>query len=116
MTIMTVAPDRSASDTTVVERMVDLHPRKLHLHAGLTPLQAREMNLRLTCEALDSAELTYFVVPGGNDEGSVVGVLESQRSDVLRVLGRLFERAPGYVNSVVPAPRQRSVSLPGNGR
>jgi stealth protein CR2/Stealth-like protein len=106
----------AAERATVLTRMVEMHPREVHVHEGLTTLAARERNLRLTCGALDDAEVTWFLVPGTRDEGSVVGVLEEQRSDVLRSLGRLFEREAGYVSTLVPKPRQRAHPLPGNRR
>jgi hypothetical protein len=107
------AVDRPSS---AVDRPVDMHPRTVHVHDDLTPLGARERNLRLTCAALDLAGVTWFVVPGMQDQGSVVGVLETQRGDVLRALGRLFEREAGYVSTVVPRPRVRTQPLPGNRR
>jgi hypothetical protein len=112
---MTVALAAEPTSTTV-DRMVDLHPRKVHIREGLTPLQARERNLRLKCDALERAGVTYFLVPGTSDEGSTVGVLDVERDDVVRALGRLFEREAGYVSVLVPQPRQRSQPLPGNRR
>jgi hypothetical protein len=106
----------TSEHSTVLNRMVEMHPREVHVHEELTTLAARERNLRLTCAALDDAGVTWFLVPGTRDEGSAVGVLESQRSDVLRSLGRLLEREPGYVAVLVPKPRQRTQLLPGNRR
>lgn len=100
----------------VIDRVVDTHPRRVHVHEGLTVLDARERNLRLTCRALDQAGVRYFVVPVARDQGSSVGVPESSRAEVLDALRRLLQQETGYVSVVVPEPRQRTQPLPGDRR
>ena len=102
--------------STVLERVVDMHPRRVHVHEDLTPVAARERNLRLVCEALDTAGVAWFLVPGMRDEGSAVGVREEERGAVLQALERLFQREPGYVSTCVPQPRQRVQPMPGDDR
>src|SRR5206468_3400115 len=45
-----------------------------------------------------------FVVRGLDDRTPVVGVSEADRAAVYAALGRLGERLPGYVSTVLPAP------------
>lgn len=113
---MSTATARTTAAGQVIDRVVEAHPRRVHVHEGLTVLHARERNLRIASRALDEAGVRHFVVPGGNDQGSTIGVLETARGKVVEVLGRLFRQEEGYVSVVLPQPRQRTQPLPGNGR
>jgi hypothetical protein len=106
----------SAASTAVVDRTVDMHPRRVHVHDGLTVLGARERNLRITCAALQRAGIRYFLVPGVRDQGSAVGVPEEQRAETLRALRVLLTEEEGYVAAAVPAPRQSTQPLVGSKR
>lgn len=106
----------AAAATHVTELVVDTHPRQVHVHDGLTLLEARERNLRITCAALDRAGLRHWLVPGDNDRGSAVGVHEEARAEVVDALRRLLRQEVGYVSSVVPEPRQRTQPLPSDRR
>lgn len=100
----------------VVDRVVDMHPRRVHVHDGLTVLGARERNLRITAAALQRAGVPFFLVPAGRDQGSALGVAEEHRDRTLGALRALLTEEEGYVASAVPAPRQPTQPLAGSRR
>jgi hypothetical protein len=87
-----------------VELTINLHPRVVRVHDGLTPLRARALNLSATTGALAAAGVDHFVVRGLDDRTPVVGVRESDRKAVLAALAELGGSEPGYVASVLPRP------------
>jgi hypothetical protein len=99
--------------TTVAERRVtqtiDLLPRVVHVHEGLTPLRARAINLGAVTGALATAGLEHFVVRGTEDRTSVVAVREDQRAAVLTSLRKLGRESAAYVAPVLPVPPVRDV-------
>lgn len=102
------APARTAPPTCV-ELPIQLLPRKVFVHDGLTPLQARTMNLTAVTEALSASGLDHFVVRGMDDRTSVVGVRRDDRAAVLAALARLGKETAAYVVAVVPKPSVRDV-------
>ena len=98
----------------VIDRVVDAHSRRVHVHAGLTTLMARERNLHLVATALESAGVPWFLVPAARDQGSAVGVREEHRAAAATALRRTLKREIGYVSVVEPQPRQLTQPLLGD--
>ncbi|MCE7079208.1 stealth family protein [Streptomyces sp. ST2-7A] len=75
---------------------------------GLSPALAREHHLRLILDALDTAGVEHFVVPGHDPLASVVAVEEEDRDRVAGAITSLCEKVPGYL---VPADKPRRTSV-----
>lgn len=84
------------------EIVINLHPRQVHEHSHLTPVEARALNLAAVTDALTAAGVDHFVVRGMDDRTPVVGVLDEDRAAVLAALPRT-----DYVTSVLPRPAVR---------
>jgi hypothetical protein len=96
--------------------LVDLQERDATLHEGLTPLEARALNLLAVTTALTKAGIEHFVVRSREDRSSSVAVREGDREAVITVIGRAMEQPRGYVQCLVPAGTGRNPILPGNSR
>ncbi|MET8154414.1 stealth family protein [Actinoplanes sp. NPDC049668] len=92
-----------------VELTIDLLPRTVHVHEGLTPLRARSLNLTAVTGALEAAGLEHFVVRGTQDCASVVAVREDRRAEVLACLRALGRDSAAYVAAVLPRPPARDL-------
>lgn len=101
--------DRSVS---YVVLSVEMQPRVVHVHPGLTSLAARDRNFTDVASALEKAGIDYFAVRGASDLSSVIGVGAKQRERVLETLRALCQRQPGYISSVKPAPPVASAPAP----
>ncbi len=101
---------------TPVQRAVNMQPRVVHVHDGLTPVGARALNLVEVTAALDAAGIEHFAVRGMDDRTGVVGVSERDRAAVFKALGRVCETRHGYVTPLVPAPPVATSLLRGNSR
>jgi hypothetical protein len=93
----------------MVELPVDLIPRTVHVHEGLTALGAWERNLTEVTTALDDAGIACFVVRGLEDCASVVAVEEQDRARVIACLTGLGRQSAAYVTAVLPKPGAREL-------
>jgi hypothetical protein len=102
-----VAEPTTAGDR--VELPIQLTPRTVHVHDGLTPLGARARNLEAVTAALAAAGLEHFAVRGMDDRTPVVGVRRDDREAVLKVLAELGAASDAYVVPVEPKPSLRDI-------
>jgi hypothetical protein len=96
------------------EMVVGRHPRVVHVHPGLTPLQARSLNLTAVSSALEQAGVDHFAVRGLDELVPVVGICEADRARAVTALHRLCQDHPAYVSVIQPRPPKRRPPLPGN--
>ncbi|RKF26326.1 sugar phosphotransferase [Micromonospora globbae] len=86
------------------EVLVDGGRRSAHVHPGLTPLLARQLNVTAVTAALEAHGVDYFLVRGMDDRTPVVGVSEDDRTAALGALEKLGAAGPCYVSQVLPKP------------
>ncbi|MFC7530579.1 stealth family protein [Actinoplanes sp. GCM10030250] len=99
-------------DQITVERVelpVQLLPRTVHVHPGLTPLEVRRLNQAAVEEALTAAGVEYFTVRGLDDRSPVIGVRGDYRKKALAALAELAGRTAAYVATVLPKPAVRDL-------
>jgi hypothetical protein len=109
------------SDASLGERcevFVRMRRRVAYVMARATPMRAREINRILVTDALESAGIDYFVVPGLDDRPSVVAVRADDRGPVAAALTADLGATPGYLSEVprVPGVRERLELVSGAGR
>ncbi len=104
------------SGDTLCQMTVQMHPRTVHVHVGLTPLTARRLNLTAVTDAFDAAGIDYFVVTGLDNRTSVVGVAADQREVVYKALGGLAGANAAYVEQILPVPPVRRTASRANSR
>ncbi|MFU8850629.1 stealth family protein [Micromonospora sp. SL1-18] len=95
-------PPREPADLREV--LVDGGRRQAHVHADLTPLLARQLNVTAVTAALEAHGVDYFLVRGMDDRTPVVGVSEEDRVAALGALEKLGSAAACYVSQVLPKP------------
>ena len=93
-----------------VKLPIQMLPRVVHIHEGLTPLQARTLSLAAVTEALAADGLDHFMGRGMDDRTPVVGVRRDDRTAVLATLARLGAASDAYVVSVLPKPALRDIA------
>lgn len=81
----------------VVNLTVDMTPRSVHVHEGLTPLGARELNLRAVQRVLDSTGVAWFAVRGGDPRSSVLGMAAEEKETALGALREELALTGGYL-------------------
>lgn len=74
------------------------------IHPDPRPLAVRNSSLRTVTAVLDLAAIEYFSVPGFNDRGSTIAVLEDDRARVKRAIMEGFSRAP-RITQLYPSPK-----------
>ncbi|MFI9804347.1 sugar phosphotransferase [Streptomyces sp. NPDC052301] len=84
-----------------------------HVHTGLTVDLARRLDHDLVTQALDTADIPWFAVPGLDDRRICLAVDQQDKGAVRRVLRALLEEHTGYVVSVSPAKNDTG-DLPGS--
>jgi len=89
--------------------LVQLVPRNVHIHPGLTPLEVRRRNQAAVEEALTAAGVEYFTVRGLEDRSPVIGVHGDHRAAAFTALTELSERTSAYVGAVLPKPAVRDL-------
>ena len=120
MTIVTEPPESQPRTTVVdhiespVEMTVLMHPRTVYVHAGLTPLAGRTMNLLAVTDAFDRAGIDYFVVRGMDDRTSVIGVEAVHRDAVFEALREVAAQTTAYVSQISPVPATRAPMVTGD--
>jgi hypothetical protein len=92
-----------------VELSVQLVPRIVHVHAGLTPLEVRRLNQSAVEEALTAAGIEYFTVRGLDDRSPVIGVRGDFRAAAFKALAELAKRSAAYIAGVLPKPSVRDL-------
>lgn len=97
------------SATERVELAIQLVPRTVHVHAGLTPLDARDLNRAAVAAALSEAGVNHFAVRGLDDLASVIAVPEKERAATLEALAALARRSDAYAAAVLPRPSNRDL-------
>jgi hypothetical protein len=95
---------------------VAMHPLEVYVHAGLTSRSVRALHLELVCDALNNADVPYFVVPGLDPRSGVVGIPDEYRRAATRSLQALFGQQSGYVVQRLPPARLATAALPGHER
>jgi stealth protein CR2/Stealth-like protein len=88
---------------------IQLVERTVHVHADLTPLDARARNQAAVTDALRAAGIDYFAVRSLEDRAPAVGVRVDQRAAALTALAGLAERTAAYVAAVLPKPTVRDL-------
>lgn len=96
-----------------VEMSIQMTPRTVHVHPGLTPLQARTLNHVAVAQALAEAGVEHFAVRGLEDRVPVIGVRADERDAVVAALAGLARRSRAYLSSIMPKPAVRDVLLDG---
>ncbi|MFC3991506.1 stealth family protein [Actinoplanes siamensis] len=105
-------PDRPATTGRVI-RVRDPHgPLRARVVTRADPVQARRANLDRVAQALDSAGVDWFRIPGRRPTSTAVAVPESDRDLVLRVLAGLAGRDHGMLRRGGPQGRVAAVCWP----
>nr|WP_272902801.1 stealth family protein [Streptomyces sp. BA2] len=74
-----------------------MSPRAVHVCEGLTPLGARELNLRAVQRVLDSAGIGWFAVRSRDHLASALGVAAEEKTTVLGALREELTLTGGYL-------------------
>lgn len=96
------------------QMVVGGHPRVVHVHPGLTPIQARSLNMTAVSSALEQAGIDHFAVRGLDALVPVVGVPDTDRAQTMRAVRRLCQEQPAYVSVTHPRPGKRRPPIPGD--
>ncbi|GAB3956621.1 hypothetical protein GCM10027614_69420 [Micromonospora vulcania] len=100
-----VPPSRIPGDVPDLrEVLVDGGRRSAYVHADLTPLLGRQLNVDAVSRALDEHGVDYFLVRGMDDRTPVIGVSEVDRVAALSALEKLGGLETCYVSQVLPRP------------
>jgi hypothetical protein len=104
----------SESTTARVELSIQLVPRTVHVHDGLTPLAARQLNYQAVAEALADAGVEQFAVRGLDDRAPTIGVPAASRPAALKALAGLAKQSDAYFNAILPKPSGRDLLSTGS--
>ncbi|WP_189328580.1 stealth family protein [Actinoplanes ianthinogenes] len=93
---------------------IQMMPRTVHIHSGLTPLQVRTRNHVAVEQVLARSGVEYFAVRGLDDRVPVIGVRADQRSAVVAALVDLARETQAYLAPILPKPAVRDVLMDGS--
>lgn len=98
--------DSPLFDTNLTTREVTIAslPATAVIHPDPRPLAVRNSSLRTVTSMLDSAAIEYFSVPGFNDRGSTIAVLEEDRARVKQAIAEGFSLPP-KITQLMPTPK-----------